>query len=87
MILLDAVFINNGGGKILLDYLINEIEKQDIELIFLLDERVKGNHAEIKTNKVIYIEGSFFQRHFFFKKNKNNFTKVICFGNLLLQFV
>ena len=36
MILFDAVFINNGGGKILLDYLIDEIEKQNIELTYLL---------------------------------------------------
>lgn len=79
MILLDAVFINNGGGKILLDYLINEIEKQDIELIFLLDERVKGNHAEIKTNKVIYIEGSFFQRHFFFQEKQKQLYKSYLF--------
>lgn len=87
MILLDAVFINNGGGKILLDYLINEIEKQDIELIFLLDERVKGNHAEIKTNKVIYIEGSFFQRHFFSRKTKTTLQKLFVSVICLLQFV
>ena len=82
MILFDAVFINNGGGKILLDYLIDEIEKQNIEITYLLDVRVKGNHPEIKTNKVIYLQGSFFKRHFFYSKHKNKFTKVICFGNL-----
>lgn len=82
MILFDAVFINNGGGKILLDYLIDEIEKQNIELTYLLDVRTKGNHSEIKRNKVIYLKGSFFQRHFFYKKHQNNYSKVICFGNL-----
>ena len=82
MILFDAVFINNGGGKILLDYLIDEIEKQNIELTYLLDARTKGNHSEIKRNKVIYLKGSFFQRHFFYKKHQNNYSKVICFGNL-----
>ena len=29
MLLVDAIYINTGGGKILLDYLIEELEKID----------------------------------------------------------
>ena len=41
MILIDALHINNSGGKILLDYLIKSIEKSNIEVFYLLDDIVK----------------------------------------------
>ena len=83
MILIDAIYINNGGGKVLLDYLINELEKIDYNFTYLLDKRIFGNHPQIKeTNKIIYLESSLIKRHFFYKKNRFFFTKVFCFGNV-----
>lgn len=83
MILIDALYINNSGGKILLDYLIDSLEFQNCEITYLLDYRIKGNHSIIKeSNKVVYLEGNLKKRHGFYKSNKNRFTKVFCFGNL-----
>lgn len=82
MILLDAIFINNGGAKILLDYLIEELEKRQLSVHYLLDERIRNNHPEIKINKVTFSEGNIFKRHEFYLRNKKSFTKVLCFGNL-----
>jgi glycosyltransferase involved in cell wall biosynthesis len=82
MLLLDAIYINNGGGKILLDYLIEEFEKNKLTVHYLLDERIRNNHPAIKINKVTYLEGSILKRHQFYLKNKKSFTKVLCFGNL-----
>jgi hypothetical protein len=46
MILIDALYINNSGGKVLLDYLIEELEKTDKEVFYLLDERIqKKNYS------------------------------------------
>lgn len=82
MLLIDAIYINNSGGKILLDYLIEELEQSEIKVHYLLDERVRNNHPEIIKNEITYLEASLLSRHIFYKKNKSNFLKVLCFGNL-----
>ena len=38
MILIDALYINNSGGKILLDYLVNRLMPYD-NVFFLFDDR------------------------------------------------
>ena len=35
MILIDALYVNVSGGKILLDLLIEELEKKDLEIFYL----------------------------------------------------
>lgn len=82
MTLIDAIFINNGGGKILLDYLIEVLELHRVKVHYLLDNRVKYNHPEISENEVTYLKSGLRARHKFYKLNKNNFSKVLCFGNL-----
>lgn len=83
MILIDALYINNGGGKVLLDYLISEFEKTNIQIVYLLDSRIKNSHQAIKLeNQVCYLEASIIKRYFFYKERGNAFSKVLCFGNL-----
>ncbi|GHB31363.1 glycosyltransferase [Mongoliitalea lutea] len=82
MILIDCLHINNGGGKILLDVLIDNIESAGLEVHYILDNRVKGNHPPIKSNPITYLEASFFKRRAFYKNNKNIISKVFCFGNI-----
>ena len=83
MLLVDAIYINTGGGKILLDYLIEELEKIDKRCFYLLDKRIENKKYSIKsTNIVQYLESSFFNRLNFYKQNKNRFSTVLCFGNI-----
>jgi glycosyltransferase involved in cell wall biosynthesis len=84
MILLDAIYINNGGGKILLDYLIKELEKSGKEIFYLLDKRVENNVPYLcdTKNNVLFLEASLINRHKFYKQNKNRFSSVLCFGDL-----
>lgn len=83
MILIDALHINNGGGKVLLDYLIAEIENKQLRVHYLLDNRIKDNVPEIsKLNEITFLEGNFFERNHFYKQNKNEFSIIFCFGNL-----
>lgn len=82
MILIDALYINNGGGKILLDYLISTIEKSNIKAFYLLDERCKDSYWDVADTNKIYLKSSFYERYKFYKKNKSQYTKVLCFGNL-----
>lgn len=83
MILIDSIYINNSGGKILLDYLIEKLEDQDLRVTYLLDERVRNNHPIIKdSNKIVYLEANFRKRGKFYKLNMNSFSNVLCFANL-----
>ena len=82
MILIDALHINNSGGKILLDYLIKSIEKSNIEVFYLLDDRITAEHLNIDKNNVLYLRANFINRFLFYIKNKNNFKKVLCFANI-----
>lgn len=82
MILIDALYINNSGGKILLDYLIEEIEKSKLKVHYLLDDRILGQHPVISKNRVTFLHASLIKRHQFYKENKLKFTKILCFGNL-----
>lgn len=83
MILIDAIYINNSGGKVLLDYLIKELEKSEIEVCYLLDYRIRDKHPMIKrTNQISFLKAGLLSRYKFYLKNKNKFSKVLCFGNL-----
>jgi len=82
MILIDAIYINNGGGKILLDLLISSLEKNNIDVFYILDERIINNHPLIKSNNLVYLKGGIGERHKFYMRNRFRFSKIFCFGNL-----
>lgn len=82
MLLIDAIYINNGGGKILLDYLISSLEESEIDVFYLLDERVRGKYPMIEDEKVFFLNANFLKRQKFYLENKSRFSRVLCFGNL-----
>lgn len=82
MILLDAIFINNSGGRVLLDYLVEEAHKSGLDFYYLLDSRVKGAYPFLQENKVSYLPGSFKVRHSFYKGKESAYQTILCFGNL-----
>lgn len=83
MILIDALYINEGGGKTLLDYFIKYLENNQIEVFYLLDERIKNKIENVKLkNKVVFLKASLRLRNTFYRKNINKFSKVFCLGNL-----
>jgi len=81
MLLIDSLYINNSGGKILLNYLIEELQKTDIEVFYLFDLRCIGDYQEIPEERKVYMKGSLMTRYRFYKNNKNKFSKVFCFAN------
>lgn len=82
MILVDALYINISGGKILLDYLIKEFNRSDIEVFYLLDSRIRDQHTCVRNESFIYLEPSLQKRHQFYRENKIKFSKILCLGNL-----
>jgi len=82
MVLVDAIYINNSGGKILLDYLIEQLEMTDLNVCYLLDKRVQENHPLIKsTNRIFFLKGGLIPKHRFYRDHGNEFTKILCFAN------
>lgn len=79
MVLIDAVYINNGGGRVLLEYLIIRILENNVNAFFLLDNRL--DMSEYPQNSIL-LPPSYKARHEFYKKNGERFSKVFCLGNL-----
>ncbi len=81
MILIDALFINKGGGAVLLQYLIEKIlaHPRKDDFFFLLDPRFDKPKG-LNSNFVV-IPNKLKDRIEFYKKHKNNYTKVFCFAN------
>ena len=83
MVLIDALYINNGGGKTMLDYLISKLEEQKTDCYYLLDQRIKNNCCEIESsNKMIFMKPSLLSRYLFYRRNKNKFKTVFCLANI-----
>jgi glycosyltransferase involved in cell wall biosynthesis len=81
MILIDAVFIHTGGGKSLLDYLISELKKANVQAFYLLDQRYVPQVSAEDLGNVEFVNG-FFNRCGFYNKNKNKFSRIFCLGNI-----
>ncbi|MCO5292829.1 MAG: glycosyltransferase [Chitinophagaceae bacterium] len=84
MILIDAIYIDNGvGTKVLLDYLITNLEKTEKHVYYLLDERLKGNIQSIKPTNVLKFQKSDFSKRInFYLQHKSDFSTVLCFANI-----
>ena len=81
MILIDALFINKGGGAVLLQYLIEKIlvHPRKDEFFFLLDPRFEK--PTNLTGNYTVIPNKLRDRIRFYKENRNNYTTVFCFAN------
>jgi len=82
MILLDALYINNSGGKILLDYLVMKLQESNSDVYYLFDARVKDDYKAISADRKLFLKASLINRYKFYLSHKNSFHKVLCFGNL-----
>ena len=81
MIFIDALFINKGGGAVLLQYLIENIlaHPRKVEFFFLLDPRFDKPSA--LTDNYAVIPNKMSARIKFYKEHKSEFIKVFCFAN------
>src|SRR6478736_1971528 len=82
MILLDALYINNSGGKVLLDQLVRALHESGTSVFYLLDERVKGDYPYLNDKNVLYLKASIKSRNIFYKTHKDDYSTVVCFGNI-----
>ena len=81
MLLIDATFINTGGGKVLLDTLIKGLVAKTTDFTLLLDQRCEPSEYQTSQYEVIPVRGSYFARLAIYRKLKNKITSVFCLGN------
>ena len=84
MILLDAVYIHNSGGKTLLLTLLNALSKIDFNNYWvLLDNRLDKKFIKsFKIKNKSFINASEFNRRKFYKRNHHRFKSIFCFANV-----
>ncbi len=80
-ILIDSVYINSGGGKEILNHIIEYIlDKHDVnKYFFLLDERLELKNKQID---FLQIHANEKNRKNFYLSNKNNFNSIVCMSNV-----
>lgn len=82
MILLDAVYIHNYGGKTILDLVLKFLIKNKYEsFIYLLLDR-RYNADLIKNFNYQKINGNERGRRLFYKKRELNFSSILCLANI-----
>lgn len=82
MLLIDSLYINNSGGKVLLDYLVSELETRKVATYYLFDQRCSNDFHEIPYERKSFFKPHLRDRRNFYKMNKNKFSSVLCFGNI-----
>ena len=82
MLLLDTLYINNSGGLVLLNYLVDEIRNAGISCYFLIDRRNGTDYEFCEDEPFKLIEPTNSARKKFYKLNQKRFNKVLCFGNI-----
>lgn len=83
MILIDAVYINSFGGKIILELFLKKILSSNISYHLVLDNRLKSELIE-KTKTINYtsVNASHFNRKNFYFKNLGKFSSILCLANI-----
>jgi glycosyltransferase involved in cell wall biosynthesis len=79
MIVLDFYRINNGGGLILMDTILNKLPYRD-NIILLIDKR-NNKYINIDDRKIILINSEL-KRNLFFLQNIFKINKLFIFGNI-----
>lgn len=85
MILIDSIYVNNSGGKILLEYLIDYVVEKKLlnNVFFLFDDRFKSDNVKMLNQQQIkFLKSGEKNRFFFYKKYANEFSSFICFANI-----
>ena len=80
MILIDSLYINNSGGLRILEYLVAELQKRNVDFYLLADARCYGHFDSCK--HVSYMNASLWGRKNFYRTKINQFSAVLCFGNI-----
>ena len=71
-----------GGGQILLDYLLSKLLERNLDFVFLKDIRCPQLSCENRISQIEIRKANIKERKTFYKVHKNDFSFVLCFGNI-----
>lgn len=80
MILVDAVYINMGGGLVLLRYLVKRLQERDIPFKLILDSRIGEAFPDVPDR--IVLSPSIRSRYHYYESLPSDIDAVFCFGNV-----
>lgn len=63
-----------------MEYLVLMLQQKNVEFFLLADSRCTGKFDSVK--HIEYMQASIMQRYQFYKKHKNDYSSVLCFGNI-----
>jgi glycosyltransferase involved in cell wall biosynthesis len=81
-ILIDALYINMGGGLMILNHLVNNLVDENVEFVLLKDARCPKLQAEDKVKYLEVLSADTRTRHRFYKSHQSDFSVALCFGNV-----
>jgi len=83
MLLIDAIYIHESGGKVLLEYLIHQLLQNKKKIFILFDKRIKAPITyNLTEQQYIFLSPSEKQRRIFYQQNSGRFSSVLCFANV-----
>lgn len=82
MKVVDAVHIWNGGGRVLLDYLLRKWCTKEDNLHWVLDERMADVASNILPERVTVLAPSIWARRRFYRARGGDLESVLAFGNV-----
>jgi glycosyltransferase involved in cell wall biosynthesis len=84
MILIDAIYINKSGGKVLLELLLETIYKiRKDSAVFLLDKRFRSESiTKYNTEQIIFLEPSEKSRKEYYSNLPLKIKSILCFANV-----
>ena len=83
MLLIDAIYIHESGGKILLEYLLESLKQSGLPFFLLADERFESPCADtIPEKRVMRLKASEANRRNFYIQSNISFNVIFCFANV-----
>lgn len=81
-ILIDALYINMGGGLMILNHLVSNLVAENVDFVLLKDSRCPLLRDESKISETIVLPPSIRKHRKFYVERRNDFRAVVCFGNI-----
>ena len=84
MKVIDSVYINDGGGYIMLQYFISQAKAQGLRFFYLIDIRLKSKmeYLGLQTQDYLILKNSEISRSRFYLRNQRKISSVLTFGNV-----
>lgn len=83
MLLIDAIYIHESGGKSLLVYFLSELQKQEKAFTVLLDSRIDSVIAQsLPANNYLFVRASELNRKKIYQSLPTKYKAIFCFANV-----